>query len=74
MDFSQFVIMFRSLFLEGFARPLNGVRTIIKALQDKYRSLGGIRKMRCGVAKIICDEKHVQNSYLMMGLKLRQIK
>ena len=60
MDFSQFVIMFRSLFLEGFARPINGVRTIIKVLQDKYRSLGGIRKMRCGVSKIIAKNKRVE--------------
>ena len=66
--------MFRSLFLEGFARPLNGVRTIIKALQDKYRSLGGIRKMRCGVAKIICDEKHVQKLLLDDGSEITQIK
>jgi phytoene dehydrogenase-like protein len=67
MDFSQFVIMFRSLFLEGFARPLNGVRTIIKALQDKYRSLGGTRKMRCGVAKIICNDKRAQKILLDDG-------
>lgn len=52
MDFGQFSIMFRSLFFEGFARPLEGVRVIIRALQDKYRSLGGLRKMKCGVRKI----------------------
>lgn len=52
MDYGQFSIMFRSLFFEGFARPLDGVRVIIKLLQDKYRSLGGIRKMKCGIQKI----------------------
>jgi phytoene dehydrogenase-like protein len=52
MDYGQFAIMFRSLFFEGFARPFDGVRVIIKLLQDKYRSLGGIRKMRCGIQKI----------------------
>ena len=52
MDYGQFAIMFRSLFFEGFARPLDGVRVIIKLLQDKYRSLGGIRKMKCGIRKI----------------------
>ncbi|MDP4879302.1 MAG: FAD-dependent oxidoreductase, partial [Opitutales bacterium] len=52
MDYGQFAIMFRSLFFEGFARPLDGVRVIIKLLQDKYRSLGGIRKMKCGIQKI----------------------
>lgn len=52
MDYGQFAIMFRSLFFEGFARPFDGVRVIIRLLQDKYRSLGGIRKMKCGVKKI----------------------
>ena len=52
MDYGQFTIMFRSLFFEGFARPLDGVRVIVKLLQDKYRSLGGIRKMKCGIQKI----------------------
>ncbi len=52
MDYGQFAIMFRSLFFEGFARPLEGVRVIVKLLQDKYRSLGGIRNMKCGVQKI----------------------
>lgn len=52
MDYGQFAIMFRSLFFEGFARPLDGVRVIIKLLQDKYRSLGGLRKMKCGIRKI----------------------
>jgi phytoene dehydrogenase-like protein len=52
MDYGQFAIMFRSLFFEGFARPLDGVRVIIKLLQDKYRSLGGVRKMKCGIQKI----------------------
>ena len=52
MDYGQFAIMFRSLFFEGFARPFDGVRVIIKLLQDKYRSLGGVRKMKCGIHKI----------------------
>jgi phytoene dehydrogenase-like protein len=55
MDYGQFAIMFRSLFFEGFARPLDGVRVIIKLLQDKYRSLGGIRKMKCGIRRIHND-------------------
>ncbi|MDB2506886.1 FAD-dependent oxidoreductase, partial [Opitutales bacterium] len=52
MDYGQFAIMFRSLFFEGFARPFDGVRVIIKLLQDKYRALGGIRKMKCGIKQI----------------------
>ena len=32
MDWGQFSIMFRSIFLEGFARPFKGVRLILKTL------------------------------------------
>ncbi len=52
IDLGQFVIMFQSLFLEGFARPFAGVRQIIRALTKKYAELGGIRKMRLGVKQI----------------------
>jgi phytoene dehydrogenase-like protein len=52
MDYGQFAIMFRSLFFEGFGRPFDGVRVIIRLLQDKFRSLGGLRKMRSGVKMI----------------------
>jgi len=53
MDFGQFVIMFKALFFEGFARPLDGVRVILRVLLAKYREAGGIRRMKCGVRKII---------------------
>jgi len=53
MDFGQFVIMFKALFFEGFARPLDGVRVILRVLLAKYREAGGIRRMKCGVKKII---------------------
>ncbi|HEX2898080.1 MAG TPA: FAD-dependent oxidoreductase, partial [Bacteroidia bacterium] len=59
MEFGQFVIMFKALFLEGFARPLDGVRVIIRVLLDKYRQAGGERRMKCGVARIIEREGRV---------------
>ncbi|MBL9215236.1 MAG: NAD(P)/FAD-dependent oxidoreductase [Opitutaceae bacterium] len=55
MDFAQFVIMFKALYLEGFARPLEGVRVIIRVLLDKFRQAGGERRMKCGVARIVAD-------------------
>lgn len=67
MDFGQFTIMFQSLFFEGFARPFAGVRVLIKLLQDKYRSLGGIRKMKCGVQAIIHNGKHASGLLLDSG-------
>jgi len=52
MDFAQFVIMFKSIYFEGFARPENGVRTIINLLLEKYKEVGGELSYRSGVSKI----------------------
>lgn len=52
MDFTQFVTMFKSLFLEGFGRPPDGVRRIIKTLVKKYRAVGGTIRMQTGVSRI----------------------
>ncbi len=56
MAWGQFCIMFRSIFLEGFARPYKGVRLILKNLVKRFRSLGGELKLRQGVKEI-----HVEN-------------
>ena len=55
MEFGQFVIMFKALFLEGFARPLEGVRVILRVLLEKYREAGGERRMKCGVRRIVAS-------------------
>ncbi|MBX7121579.1 MAG: NAD(P)/FAD-dependent oxidoreductase [Opitutaceae bacterium] len=52
MEFGQFVIMFKAIFLEGFARPLEGVRVILRVLLEKYREAGGERRMKCGVSRL----------------------
>lgn len=57
MDFSQFVIMFKSIYMEGFSRPENGVRTIIDTLIEKYKSLGGKLIFNTGVDKIIIENE-----------------
>jgi phytoene dehydrogenase-like protein len=70
MEFGQFVIMFKALFLEGFARPLDGVRVIIRVLLEKYRQAGGERRMKCGVAKIIEREGRVAGLQLDDGTEV----
>ncbi len=55
MEFGQFVIMFKALFLEGFARPFDGVRVILRVLLEKYRAAGGERRMKCGVRRIVAQ-------------------
>ncbi|MBC7429734.1 MAG: NAD(P)/FAD-dependent oxidoreductase [Bacteriovorax sp.] len=54
MDFSQFVIMFKSIFLEGFSRPEGGVRTILDLLLKRLQDNGGELKYRAEVTRIIC--------------------
>lgn len=53
MAFRDFVVLFRSIFLEGFARPPDGVRVVLRILLDKYRAAGGERRMKCGVQRIV---------------------
>ena len=57
MDFSQFVIMFKALFLEGFSRPKGGVRTLLNTLVKRYKDLRGELLFRSGVKEIAlsCD-------------------
>lgn len=52
MDFNQFVIMFKSIFHEGFGRPFDGIRLILKKLVKHFRSFGGDLRLRAGVSQI----------------------
>ena len=56
MDFAQFVIMFKSLYFEGFSRPEGGVRTIISLLMKKLEELGAEIRFRTAVSEIITKE------------------
>jgi len=53
LDWTQYVNLFKSIYLEGFCRPYEGVRRILRNLREKYKALGGVRKMKCGVKEII---------------------
>jgi phytoene dehydrogenase-like protein len=53
MEFTQFAIMFHSIYREGFARPREGVRLILRQLVRRYRESGGELRLRAGVKSII---------------------
>ena len=55
MDWDQFVVMFKSIYFEGFSRPQQGVRHILKLLIDRYRKAGGELRLKTGVSRIITD-------------------
>jgi phytoene dehydrogenase-like protein len=52
LDLTGFVTLFKSLYREGFARPVGGVRTIISSLVRRYRGLGGTFRMGTAVTSL----------------------
>ncbi|MBF0297322.1 MAG: NAD(P)-binding protein [Oligoflexia bacterium] len=67
MDYSQFVIMFRSIFLEGFSKPKGGVRTIINLLLSRIQE-------ECDKNAIYKIEKVLQFNKKVSSLKLKDGK
>jgi len=56
MDWDQFVVMWKSIYMEGFARPQQGVRHVLSLLTNRYRELGGELRLRAGVKRILTRE------------------
>jgi phytoene dehydrogenase-like protein len=56
MDFAQFVIMFKSLYFEGFGRPEGGVRTILSLLMKKINDLNADIRFKTAVSKILVND------------------
>jgi len=75
MDWGQFSIMFRSIFLEGLGRPQAGVRLILKHLVRKFRALGGELRLRSGVQRLAVENGRVTRVVLENDeeLEARQI-
>jgi phytoene dehydrogenase-like protein len=67
MEFGQFVIMFKSIFCEGLARPRAGIRQILDVLVKKYKACGGELKMRCAVTSLKCANGRVESVLLENG-------
>jgi phytoene dehydrogenase-like protein len=70
MDFSQFVIMFKSIFFEGFARPFEGVRLIMRNVIRQFREFGGELKLRHGVKGLKLDAGRATGVILDDGREL----
>jgi phytoene dehydrogenase-like protein len=70
MDFGQFCIIFRSIFLEGLGRPFRGVRLILKQLVRRFRRLGGELRLRSGVNHIKVDQQRAVGVVLDDGTEL----
>ena len=70
MDFYQFVIMFKSVFVEGFAKPVGGMPYILKLFEEKFKQLGGELRMGSGVTSINAENRTVESVTLENGEQL----
>jgi phytoene dehydrogenase-like protein len=70
IDFPQFVIMFKSLFLEGFCKPTGGVRTIINLLTQRAKDVGLNIHYKTGVEKILQKDGKILGVKLLNGDEL----
>ncbi|MGI6402484.1 MAG: phytoene desaturase family protein [Thermoguttaceae bacterium] len=72
MEFGQFCIMFRSIFLEGFARPYDGVRHLLFKLVRRFKGLGGEIRLNTGAKSIVHNSQgEVDHILLEDGNKIR---
>ena len=70
MDFYQFVIMFKSVFVEGFAKPVGGMPYILQLFAEKFKQLGGELRMGSGVTSINAENRTVESVTLENGEQL----
>lgn len=67
IDFAQLIVLFRSIFCEGLARPKDGIRPLIRQLLSRFRENGGERKMKCRVKKLHTHHSKVRAVELETG-------
>lgn len=70
MDFDQFSILFRAIFLEGLARPLAGIQKILKMLVRRFQEHGGELRLRAPVSRIAVKDGSVEKVVLENGDEL----
>ena len=70
MDFTQFTIMFKAIFFEGFAKPIGGMRYILNLMVEKYKNFGGELKLGRAVKSINIANEEVQKVILAKGEEL----
>ena len=71
VDFSQFVILFRSIFLEGLSKPMGGIRKVLGLLEKRFNENGGILKYKSPVKNIIQNTMGVEGVILKNGTILK---
>ncbi len=74
MDFYQFVIMFKSIFMQGLAKPEGGMKYILDLLTRRYQELGGELRLGEGVKAIETGDGAVKAVTLAGGERIGAAK
>lgn len=67
LDFRQFAILFRSIFLEGLFRPGGGATALLGVLRNRLETAGAELHLGTGVAEIVLDHGRVAGLILDDG-------
>ena len=59
MDLSQFVILFRSIFQEGFFRPHGTIKDFLELLLNQYKDFGGELELSSGVETLLTEGSRI---------------
>lgn len=71
VTWSAFMVLFKSIYEEGFARPEGGVRRVLNLLRERLSSEGGELHLRCGVEAILSTHGQVQGVRLADGREVQ---
>jgi phytoene dehydrogenase-like protein len=53
LDWASFVVLWRAIYEEGFARPAGGVRPLLELLRRRFLTAGGELMLRAGVRALL---------------------
>ena len=70
VDFSQLVVLFRSIFLEGLSRPEGGIRPFLNTLIKRVKAAGVEVRLKSGVQRIVVENEVVRGVVLEDGSEL----
>jgi phytoene dehydrogenase-like protein len=70
LSWADFAILFRSIHLEGMARPDGGIKRLLDLLVGRFRDEGGELRMRNGVQRIEVDGGAARGVVLDDGVQL----
>lgn len=70
VDFSQLVVLFRSIFLEGLSRPEGGIRPFLNTLIKRVKAAGAELRLKSGVERILLQAGRVCGVRLDSGEEL----